>query len=121
MVTSSSCASFVYLRTVLNERKLEICFINCECDKRLIYSFRAASHASEVLLQIIYFFFSLQLYLNGTSYGGWFSPQCRGLVISGLIGGKAYHVVLVAFSAHDSFEPQLSNEVVCANVAMRFF
>jgi len=51
--------------------------------------------------------------LNGISYGGWFDPHCRGLVVSGLIGGKTYHVVLVAFSAQESFEPQLSNEVVC--------
>ncbi|KAJ7382965.1 hypothetical protein OS493_031741 [Desmophyllum pertusum] len=53
-----------------------------------------------------------QLFLNGTPYGGWFSPHCRGLVVSGLIGGKVYHVVLVVFATHDSFEPQLSNEVV---------
>ena len=33
--------------------------------------------------------------------------------MSGLIGGKTYHVVLVVFSAQESFEPQLSNEVVC--------
>ena len=57
--------------------------------------------------------FYQQLYLNGTSYGGWFNPHCRGLVISGLIGGKVYHVVLVVFPTHESFEPQLSNEVVC--------
>ncbi|XP_068713854.1 uncharacterized protein [Montipora foliosa] len=53
-----------------------------------------------------------QLYLNGTAYGGWFGPQYRGLVISGLIGGKVYHVVLVVFPIHESYEPQLSNEVV---------
>ena len=51
--------------------------------------------------------------MNGISYGGWFNPHCRGLVVSGLIGGKTYHVVLVVFSAQESFEPQLSNEVVC--------
>ncbi|KAL9960972.1 hypothetical protein ACROYT_G034482 [Oculina patagonica] len=53
-----------------------------------------------------------QLFLNGTPYGGWFSPHGRGLVVSGLIGGKVYHVVLVVFASQDSFEPQLSNEVV---------
>ena len=58
----------------------------------------------------------MQLYMNGTPYGGWFSPHCRSLVVSGLIGGKVYHVVLVVFSIHDSFEPQLSNEVVCLGV-----
>ena len=53
--------------------------------------------------------------MNGTPYGGWFSPHCRSLVVSGLIGGKAYHVVLVVFATRDSFEPQLSNEVVCTH------
>lgn len=54
--------------------------------------------------------------MNGTPYGGWFSPRCRSLVVSGLIGGKVYHVVLVVFATHESFEPQLSNEVVCTPV-----
>lgn len=64
----------------------------------------------------MYFLAYLQLFMNGTPYGGWLSPHCRSLVVSGLIGGKVYHVVLVVFATHDSFEPQLSNEVVCTCV-----
>ena len=57
----------------------------------------------------LYYF---QLFLNGQHYGGWFGPHCRGLVVSGMIGGKVYHVVLAAYPTQESFEPQLSNEVV---------
>ena len=64
----------------------------------------------------MYFLGYLQLFMNGTPYGGWFSPRCRSLVVSGLIGEKVYHVVLVVFATHESFEPQLSNEVVCTPV-----
>lgn len=55
-------------------------------------------------------FFHWVWFVLRVCWGLW---ACRGLVISGLIGGKHYHVVLVVFPTHDSYQPQLSNEVVC--------
>jgi hypothetical protein len=55
---------------------------------------------------------SLKLYLNGVPYGGWLCASCPGVQLSGLTGGRIYHVVIIVFPAHEEFSPQLSNELV---------
>lgn len=57
-----------------------------------------------------------QLFLNGVSYGPRIPLACTGAKVSGLAGGRAYNIMLEAYTAGDKFPPRTSNTLVCIAV-----